>query len=68
MRKDGYFWIKVYQNSDWQIANYCTEDIKGEIKKVFKIHNGYISPANSYYEEKNIFEICENEIEMNIGD
>lgn len=68
MRKDGKYWIKIYQNSDWQIADYCSKEMCGETIKVFKTSNGYIIPNCCCYEEKDIFEICENEITVGFGD
>jgi hypothetical protein len=40
----------------------------GETIKVFKTSNGYIIPNCCCYEEKDVFEICENEITVGFDD
>ncbi len=64
MRENGYYWIKIYKNSDWCVGYYCSEEIDGEIKQVFKLNNGFIHPTYTFYEEKDIFEIGEGKIEI----
>lgn len=59
IREKGLYWIKILENSDWMITEWDGE-------KFIENRGHKVYPFSYEYEEKYIFEICENRIERHM--